>query len=107
MYYVIMENITNPVKLKCAEILSSKKLYVKSELKYLLYMMKDISQEDLAKDLNTLTLKELKIAIAAGVPGKCQLLSLTLLANYKEKYEAILEADGNKATMSLESLDDE
>jgi len=107
MYYVIMENITNPVKEKCTEMLTEKKMYIKGDLAYLRYVMGETPQEKLAEYLNTLTLKELKIAIAAGVPGKCQLLSLTLLANYKEKYEAILEADGNKAHMSLESLDGE
>jgi len=102
-----MENITNPIKNKCAEILKSKKVYIRSELKYLLYMMRDISQEDLAEALNSMTLRELKLAIAAGVPGDCHRLAMKLLADYKEKLEAYLEADGNKATMSLKALNDE
>ena len=105
--YVIMENITNPVKEKCISILEAKHVYVKSELGYLRFMMGDITQEELANCLNSLTMKELKVAIAAGVPGKCQRLSLNLLADYKEKYEAILEEDGTKAHMSLEAVDGE
>ena len=107
MYYSSMEKESNPIKNKCIDILKSKKVYVKSEAKYLLYMMRDITQEDLAEALNSLTMRELKLAIYAGVPGDCHRLAMQLLADYKKKLEAYLEADGNKAHMSLESLDGE
>jgi len=102
-----MEKETNLIKEKCKEIILSKKVYVKSDLAYLRYMMRDIKQEELEIHLNSLTMRELKVAIAAGVPGRCQRLALNLLANYKENMEAFLEADGNKAVLSVESLDDE
>ena len=88
-------------------MLIEKKMYVKTDLGYLRYMMREMPEKELAEALNSLTMKELKIAIAAGVPGKCQHLALGLLSNYKEKMEAYLEADGNKAHMGLESLDGE
>ena len=107
VYCSIMENRTNKIKDKCVEMLAEKKMYIKGDLAYLRYLMKEAPQEKLAKDLNTLTMKELKIAIAAGVWGRCQRLALNLLANYKDKMEAYLDADGNKATLTVESLDDE
>jgi len=88
-------------------MITEKKMYVKTDLACLRYMMRETPQETLAELLNQLTMKELKMAIAAGVPGRCQHIATGLLVNYKEKMEAYLEADGNKATMSLESLDDE
>ena len=102
-----MENNTNPIKIKCQEIIGGKRQYVKSELAYLRYMMGDIEQKELEECLNTLNMNELKQALAAGVPGKCQHIAVGLLAQYKEKMEAYLMADGNRAHMRLEALDDE
>ncbi|GAG05616.1 unnamed protein product, partial [marine sediment metagenome] len=39
--------------------------------------------------------------------GKCMHLANNLLNQYKEKMTAFIEADGNKAHMRLEALDDE
>jgi len=105
--YNLMAELSNITKDKCIQILASDTRYKKSELAYLRYMMKEMTQEDLAVDLNGLTMKELKCALAAGVPGKCMHLANHLLAQYKDKMEAYLEADGTKAHMRLEALDDE
>ena len=105
VYFGIMENATNRIKEKCAEMLIEKKMYVKTDLGYLRYMMREMPEKDLVKALNSLTMKELKIAIAAGIWGRCQRLGLNLLANYKEKMEAYLDADGNKATLTVEDID--
>ena len=105
--YSHMAELANPIKDKCTQILESDRRYKKSELAYLRYMMKEITQEDLAEALNNLTMKELKCALAAGVPGKCMHLANNLLEQYKEKLEAYLDASGNRAHMRLEALDDE
>lgn len=107
MYSVIMENISNVIKDKCIQILESERRYKNSELAYLRYMMRQMTQEDLAVDLNGLTMKELKCALAAGVPGKCMHLANNLLNQYKDKMEAYLDADGNRAHLRLDALDDE
>jgi len=107
VHFGIMAELANIIKDKCTQILESERRYKNSELAYLRYMMRQMTQEDLAVDLNGLTMKELKCALAAGVPGKCMHLANNLLNQYKEKMEAYLDASGNRAHLALEALDDE
>jgi hypothetical protein len=91
----------NPIKRQCQKILTTERAYVSAELAYLRYIMRDLAQEKLEECLKTLTYKELKKAIAAGVPGHCQHIAQELLRDFKKDLDAYLDKTG--ATASLET----
>ena len=70
-------------------------------------MMKDMDQEHLCRDLHSLTLLELKKALAAGVPGHAMHIANALLREKKAAMEVWIEEDGKKANLTVEMNSDE
>jgi hypothetical protein len=102
MYTNVMSENTNPIKNKCQDIIRTKPEYRKMEIAYLRYMMRDIDQETLIKDLETLNIRELRFAIGAGVPGHAMHKANEILQQKKARMEAFIESDGNQAAYEAE-----
>ena len=92
----------NPVKRQARRCVLAKPEYRQAELKYLRYIMMDLSQETLKECLKTLNLRELKMAIGAGVPGEAMRFANELLQKKKRRMELFIEQDGKTATSEVE-----
>ena len=101
----IMVEYSNPIKEKCVQILTTKPVYRKAEIAYLRYMMRDLDQITLMKDLETLNIRELRMAIGAGVPGHAMHKANELLRDKKIKMEEFIEQDNG--TISVEYDEDQ
>ena len=65
-------------------------------------MMRYMNQEQLMKELEGLNLKELKQAIAAGVPGHAMYYAHELSRRKRAELNAFLEQQGRVATVETE-----
>jgi len=97
-----MVDIDNPVKKQARKAVETKPEYRQAELKYLKYIMQDLDQEILIECLRTLNLRELKMAIGAGVPGHAMYEANRLLSEKKRRMEMFIEQDGAVATSETE-----
>jgi len=98
----IMVDLDNPVKRQARKAVETKPEYRQAELKYLKYIMQDLSQEALIECLQTLNIRELKMAIGAGVPGHAMYEANKLLSEKKHRMEMFIESDGAVATVETE-----
>jgi len=87
-----MDEGLNPLKSRCARILTTEHKYRQGEIIYLTDMMKQLDQEILEEYLKTLNYHELKIAHQAGVPGHCNFIANELLYDFKEKIDAYIHS---------------
>lgn len=97
-----MVEMDNPVKRQARKAVETKPEYRQAELKYLKYIMQDLSQETLIECLKTLNLRELKMAIGAGVPGHAMYVANELLSEKKQRMEMFIEQDGVTATVETD-----
>jgi len=87
----------NPIKKRIQDIFKEKPHYRKPAIDYLRYEMKMMDQHELIRCLQELNIRELRMAIGAGVPGSALLVAHGLLKQRTEELEAFLEQSGAQA----------
>lgn len=88
---------------KVRRYMSDKPEYRQQNKNYVRYEMKNLSQEDLIKDLKTMNLAELRYVQGAGVPGHANLICMQLIAKRKKEYDEFLKQQSRRPIESVEA----
>ena len=83
--------------------MSDKPEYRQQNKNYVRYEMKNLSQEDLIKDLKNMNLAELRYVQGAGVPGHANLICMQLIAKRKKEYDEFLKQQSRRPIESVEA----
>ena len=83
------------VKRMCERALKEEWRFKQETLKYIRSLMLSMKQEDLIIELDTLSYKELRMAVGVGVPGDAQQFARDKLKEMKHKARESIEASTN------------
>ena len=81
--------------------MTDKKEYRRENLRYMLYEMKMLDQEDLISWLKEMNLKELQYCQGAGIPGHANTVALELIRERKKRMAEYLEGKGSEMITDL------
>lgn len=102
MYTMIMSSINKTIVEQCNRCLTADAAYKVQDLQYLRSIMKIEEQEILIATLDTLNYYQLKMCLAAGVPGHAQIRALQLAKEHRDRLDAAVIQGGTTAVMETE-----
>ena len=91
----------NQLQEKVRRYMTDKKEYRRENLRYMLYEMKMLDQEDLISWLKEMNLKELQYCQGAGIPGHANTVALELIRERKKRMAEYLEGKGSEMITDL------
>jgi hypothetical protein len=97
-----MAETSNELRDLAHRMMTEKWDYKSQTKKYVRQVMSYYDQVKLMQLLDELNYKELKMIAGCGIPGDAWRYSLDLLRRKREELDLLIEAHGQKATMTVE-----